>query len=142
MHECTCILDPSQRQTECLAEQMTYPMHVYSGHTSSQALTQLIAHMHNVQTHKRLPCTCGDKCDVSTFTSSKDMPKLYLTNCKISCTVAASCEPAAFTSTCCCSCWLPVIATQPRGAAVDLTLQQHDSRGEHLCIRVDIPEAF
>ena len=141
MNECIYILDPCQQQTECLTEQMTDPMQVYSGHTSSQALTQLIAHMYKVQTHERLSCTCGDKCVVSTSMSSKDMPKLYLTNCKISCTVAASCEAAASTSTCCCSCWLPVIATQQRGAAVDLTLHQHDGRGEHLCMRDDIPEA-
>lgn len=134
-----CILDPSQRQTECLAEQMTCPMHVYSGHTSSHALTQLIAHMHNVHTLRTqctcgLQCTCGSKCDVSTFRSSKDMPKLYLTNCRMSCTVAPSCERAASTSTCCCSSWLPVIATQQRGAAVDLTLQQHDSRTQEYAV--------
>jgi len=77
-------------------------------HTQVQA--QLIVHMHKVQVPKRLPCTCGDKCAVSTFTSSKDMPKLYLANCKISCTVAASCKLAVSTSTCCCSCSLPVTA--------------------------------
>lgn len=70
--------------------------------------SQLQLHVHiKVRLHK-MTSTCGDKCAVSTAVSSADMPHLYLTSCSTSCTVAASCAPAASTSPFCCSCWLPV----------------------------------